>query len=115
MPPDAGRAARAPARRRAGGQDSSRANRAYLRSRRNTAAIPVKADQTANHRKKGSHCGRPPSFDHERYKDCTTVERCFNKLRQHRGAATRYDKRDRIHQGTVDVASIRIRLRDPVS
>jgi len=29
--------------------------------------------------------------------------------------ATRYDKRERIYQGTIDVASIRIWLRDPVS
>jgi transposase len=29
--------------------------------------------------------------------------------------ATRYDKRDRIYQGTIDVASIRIWLRDPVT
>jgi hypothetical protein len=29
--------------------------------------------------------------------------------------AERCDKRDRIYQGTIDVASIRIRLRDPVT
>jgi hypothetical protein len=28
--------------------------------------------------------------------------------------ATRYDKREQIYQGTVDVASIRIWLQDPV-
>jgi transposase len=38
-----------------------------------------------------------------------------NKLRQHRAVATRYDKRELICQGTIDVASIRIWLRDPVS
>ncbi len=76
--------------------------------------IPVKADQADNRRKKGSRGGRPPSFDAERYKERNSVERCFNKLRQHRGVAMRYDKRDRIYQGAVDVASIRIWLRDPV-
>jgi transposase len=35
-------------------------------------------------------------------------------LRQHRAVATRYDKRDFVWRGTVDVASIRIWLRDPV-
>ena len=94
---------------------SSKANRAHLRKRGILAVIPVKADQAANRRKKGSHGGRPPSFDAERYKERNTVERAFNKLRQHRVVATRYDKRDRIYQGTVDVASIRIWLRDPVT
>jgi transposase len=42
------------------------------------------------------------------------VERCANKLKAFRAVATRYDKRERIYQGAVDVASIRIWLRDPV-
>ncbi len=42
------------------------------------------------------------------------LERCFGKLKQYRAVATRYDKRERIYQGTVDVASIRIWLKDPV-
>jgi hypothetical protein len=41
------------------------------------------------------------------------VERAFCKLRQHHAVATRYDKRDFVWRGTVDVASIRICLRDP--
>ena len=41
------------------------------------------------------------------------LERCFSKLKQFRAVATRYDKRDFMYQ--VDVASIRIWLRDPVS
>jgi transposase len=42
------------------------------------------------------------------------LERCFSKLKQFRAVATRYDKRDFMYQATVDVASIRIWLRDPV-
>jgi len=42
------------------------------------------------------------------------VERAINKLRATRAVATRYDKRDFVYKGTVDVASIRIWLRDPV-
>jgi transposase len=42
------------------------------------------------------------------------VERAINTLRQHRAVATRYDKRDFVYRGTVDVAAIRIWLRDPV-
>jgi transposase len=58
---------------------------------------------------------RPPKFDAERYKERNTVERCFSKLRHHRAVATRYDKRERIYQGTIDVASIRIWLRGPIT
>ncbi len=59
--------------------------------------------------------GRPPSFDPERYRERNTVERCFNKLESFGAVVTRYDKRERIYQGTIDVASIRIWLRDPVT
>jgi transposase len=94
---------------------SSRANRVYLRRRGIKAVIPMKEDQKANRRKLGSKGGRPPVFDHETYRQRNTVERCFNKLRQFRAVATRYDKREHIYQGTVDVASIRIWLHDPVT
>lgn len=91
---------------------SSRANRGYLRQRGIAATIPEKDDQAANRRKKGARGGRPPAFDRERYKQRNTAERCFNKLKQHRAVATRYDKRDYVHNGTIEVASIRIWLRD---
>ena len=42
------------------------------------------------------------------------LERCFSKLKQFRSAATRYDKRERTYQGTIDVAPISIWLRNPV-
>jgi transposase len=68
----------------------------------------------ANRRKLDKAGGRPPTFDIERHKERNTVERCFSKLKQFRAVATRYDKRQRIYQGTVDVASIRLWLRDPI-
>ena len=92
----------------------SAASRAYLRRRRVKAIIPVKEDQKAHRRSRGRAGGRPPAFDPSRYKARNTVERCFGKLKQFRAVATRYDKRERIYQGTVDVASIMIWLRDPV-
>lgn len=110
-----GRPRTRPARVMADKAYSSRANRFYLRRRRVKAVIPVKKDQDANRKKLGSRGGRPPAFDRDRYKERNTVERCVNKLRQHRAVATRYDKREVIYQGTIDVASIRIWLRDPVT
>ncbi len=91
---------------------SSAANRAYLRKRGIKAVIPVKEDQKKHRR--GRADGRPPVFDAGRYKERNTVERCFAKLKQFRAVATRYDKREFMYQGAVDVASIRIWLRDPV-
>ena len=93
---------------------SSAANRAYLRKRGIKAVIPVKEDQKKHRRDRGSAGGRPPAFDAGRYKERNTVERCFSKLKQFRAVATRYDKREFMYQGAVDVASIRIWLRDPV-
>ena len=94
---------------------SSRANRAWLRRHHITAVIPVKEDQKEHRRRRGRAGGRPPVFDPGWYKKRNTVERCFSKLKQFRAVATRYDKRERIYQGTIDVASIRIWLRDPVT
>jgi transposase len=93
---------------------SSAANRAYLRKRGIAAVIPVKEDQKKHRRARGSAGGRPPAFDAGRYKERNTVERCFARLKQFRAVATRCDKREFMYQGTVDVASIRIWLRDPV-
>ena len=93
---------------------SSAANRAYLRRRHIQAVIPVKEDQKDHRRARGRRGGRPPAFDPHHYKERNTVERCFSKLKQFRAVATRFDKRKLIYQGTVDVASIRIWLRDPV-
>ena len=93
---------------------SSAANRAWLRKRGITAVIPVKEDQKKNRRARGRSGGRPPAFDPGRCKERNTVERCFSKLKQFRAVATRYDKRDYMYQATIDVAPIRIWLRDPV-
>jgi transposase len=93
---------------------SSAANRAYLRKRGIKAVIAVKEDPKKHRRGRGSAGGRPSAFDGGRYKERNTAERCFAKLKQFRAVATRYDKREFIYQGTVDLASIRIRLRDPV-
>ncbi|MFD2468896.1 hypothetical protein [Amycolatopsis silviterrae] len=55
-----------------------------------------------------------PDLVDERRGDCDTVERCISKRKALRAVATRYDKLDIVYQGTVDVASIKIWLRDLV-
>src|SRR4051794_9503776 len=92
---------------------SSVAIRTALRARGIKATIPSKANELAGRRRRGRKAGRPPAFDEQAYKVRNVVERTINKLRQTRADATRYDKREFIYLGTIDVASIRIWLRDP--
>ena len=58
--------------------------------------------------------GRLPSTP-DATRNATPSSPASAKLKQFRAVATRYDKRAFMYQGTVDVASIRIWLRDPVS
>nr|WP_267885119.1 IS5 family transposase [Streptomyces rimosus] len=85
---------------------SSRAIRAWLRRRGIGHTIPERADQVRNRLRRGSRGGRPPAFDTQLYKRRNVVERCFNRLKQWRGIATRYEKTAESCQAAVTLASL---------
>jgi transposase len=66
--------------------------RKALRVKKIPHTIPERRDQIAQRKAKGPRGGRPPSFDPGIYRERNTVERGFNRLKQWRGVATRYDK-----------------------
>jgi transposase len=55
---------------------------------------------------------RMPAFSPWLYRQRNFVERFFNKLKHFRVVATRYDKREDIFLESVQLASIRIWLRN---
>ena len=66
--------------------------RQALRRRRIRVVIPERRDQEHHRATRGRHGGRPPRLDTAAYRHRNVVERCFNRLKQWRGIATRYDK-----------------------
>jgi transposase len=70
------------------------------------AVIPERSDQIAHRAARGRAGGRPPRFDAELYRDRNVVERAFNRLKQWRGIATRYDKQARNYRAGIVIASI---------
>lgn len=68
--------------------------------------FPERADQVHNRARRGSRGGHPPAFDREIYKHRTAVERCFGRLKQWRGIATRYDKTAPSYGAAVALASL---------
>jgi transposase len=84
----------------------STAIRTCLRRRNIAHTIPERADQGRNRARRGSRGGRPPAFDREVYKHRNVVERCFNRLKQWRGIATRHDKTAESYKAAVTLASL---------
>lgn len=80
--------------------------RQYLRDKRVKHTIPERDDQIAHRKKKGSKGGRPPAFDAQVYTLRNTIERAFNRLKQWRGIATRYDKYAVTYLGGVLLAML---------
>jgi len=85
---------------------SARSHREALRSRGIKVVIPEKSDQQTHRKNRGSRGGRPVGFDAQEYKKRNIVERAFNKLKQWRGLATRYDKHALIYRGGMVLASM---------
>jgi transposase len=85
---------------------SHNSTRARLRAMRIAATIPQKSDQVAWRKAKGSAGGRPPAFDPRIYRHRNTIERGFNRLKQWRGIATRYDKYATTYLGGVILAAL---------
>jgi transposase len=54
----------------------------------------------------GGRGGRSPTFDPQLYKRRKPVERCFNRLNQFRGLATRYAKRAAYYQAELTIGTI---------
>ena len=80
--------------------------RTELRRRRITAVIPAKTDHIAARKRRGRAGGRPHAFDTERYKDRNVAERSFNKTKQWRALATRYDKLAITYRAAVTIFAI---------
>lgn len=106
-----GRPRQRPARVVADKAYSHPSTRAALRRRGIKFTSPERRDQIAHRQRKGSRGGRPPAFDPGRYADRNVVERCFNRLKQFRGLATRYAKRAAYFRAEIVIAAIVLWLR----
>ena len=85
--------------------------RIALRRRGIAHTIPERTDQLARRAAKGSHGGRPPTFDSSVYRQRNVVERCFNRLKQWRALATRYAKRAALYRSSLLLIAALIWLR----
>lgn len=73
----------------------SKSNRRYLRRRGIRYTLPRKS----NERRRGK-------FDQSLYRQRNQVERCFNRLKQYRRIATRYEKKAENYLTMLTLASI---------
>jgi transposase len=81
-----------------------------LRDRGIAATIPERTDQKAGRARRGSHGGRPPTFDPATYKRRNVVEGCIGRLKQWRGIATRLDKLVRNHRAAIVLVTPLLRI-----
>ncbi len=77
--------------------------RAWLRQHRIAHTIPERSDQLAARARRGH---RRCAFDPALYARRNVIERCFNRLKQWRGIATRYDKLAAHYRAAITIASL---------
>lgn len=65
------------------------------------AVPPLTRPTLASRAAKGSHGGRPPTFDKVTYRKRNAVERCFNRLNRWRDLATRYAERASLYRASL--------------
>lgn len=68
------------------------AARRALRRRGIRCICPERRDSRRHRLARGRRGGRPPAFDAQAYKGRNVVERCFNRLKDFRAVAIRFDK-----------------------
>lgn len=85
---------------------SSRANRAMLTARGIKVVIPERNDQLGHRQRRGCAGGRPFAFDQQIYRGRNVVERGFNRFKQWRGLASRFEKTAVNYLGGLTLASI---------
>jgi transposase len=83
--------------------------RDLLRRRGIAHTIPERSDQRE---RRARRPGRPLVFDRERYRRRNVVERCFNRLKQWSGVATRCEKRADNYRAMLTIASLMLWLAD---
>lgn len=101
-----GRPRSRPARVLADKAYSHPSTRAMLRRRGIAMTSPERSDQIARRHAHGATGGRPCAFDQDAYRGRNVVERYFQRLKQWRGIATRYDKKALNYRGGVLLAGV---------
>lgn len=110
VPQPRGPARKRPSRLRLDRAYGARKYRKSLHRRKIQCICPERKDARKARLAKGARGGRAPALDKEAYKGRNVVERCFNRLKDFRAVATRYDKRGYNYLSGVILASITLWL-----